>query len=201
MLLPAIHADPRRCVDIPDSHVVKLILEVLMMCSVAFRARGPVSDVVATWLLRSTHEHHPYTRWVCSGDTALVWSLRLGKALCEEKRRRYPDNGAHMYETHYDALLDVMADVAQSMPYELQNDQLPHVSVSSKSVPDPIVREIITGATDRARGFRLYYWYTKRPNRRLGRFGGAAETLARRRHSRDAHVAMVPATWNEFSHQ
>lgn len=197
MLLPAIHPDPRRCIDIPDSHVVKLILEVLLMCSVAVRERGsPLADDMAQWLLRQTHEHNPYTRWVCSGDDALVWSLRLGKALCEEKRRRYPGNRAHQYERHYDALLDAVAAIAAPMPYPLANDRMPHVAVTKKSVPAAEMRELIAGAADRARGFRLYYWYTKRPNRRLWRFGGSAETAARRR-SPGAHVATVPAVWNE----
>lgn len=167
------------------------------MCSVALRRRqASLPDDIERLLLRSSHEHHPYTRWVCSGDRALVWSLRLGKALCERKRLLYPDSPAHVYEANFDALLAWLAPVAATLPYALQNHEMPCVSVSEKSVPDATIRTAIIGARDRARGFRMYYWYTKRPNARLWRFGGRAETLGRRR-AKDKHLAFVPALWNE----
>lgn len=169
------------------------------MCSVALRPpHGSLPTDMQHLLLPSSHEHHPYTRWVCSGNRALVWSLRLGKALCMRKRELYPDNPPHVYEANFDALLQWLAPVAASLPYALQNDEMPRVSVSPRSVPDAAIRSLITGEHDRARGFRLYYWHTKRPKPRLWRFGGRAETLARRR-AKNAHVAFVPDMWNEFN--
>lgn len=192
MLIPAIDEHPERCVALPDAHVIKLPVELLQMASVALQQRAALVDEAArSHLLRATHTHHPYTRWVCSSDAALVYTLRVGKALCAEKRRRYPQRPPHAFEARFDALLAALPAELRALPAELRDDQMPAVAVRETSVPSAQLRAAILGARTRAHGFRLYYWHTKRPNARLWRFGGAEQTRTRR-------AAPEPAVWAQL---
>ena len=107
MLVPAVAPDPFACAPaLPDSHVVKLIAESLQLVSSALRELLTPHELaaVAPLLLKSTHLHHPYTRWAAASRAHAMWLVRLGAALCAEKRRRWPANAPHCYEATFAAL-------------------------------------------------------------------------------------------------
>lgn len=200
MLIPAISADPAQCTAIPDAHVVKLIAETLQIVSTAAPAVLSPAELgpIAPMLTRPTHAHHPYTRWATESRDNVAWLIQLGRALCDEKRRRWPENQPHQYAVNF-------ATLAQHVPpptTALSEHQLPAVCTSATSVPDERHRRLIAHLVARgrrARAFQLYYHVSKQ---HLWRFGGAAETRERqvaKRTGRPACTArFVPSLWADF---
>lgn len=200
MLVPAIAADPADCAaGLPDSHVVKLIAESLQIVSTVLPALLSAAELeaVGRLLLRPTHQHHPYTRWAAGGRAHAMWLVRLGGALCAEKRRRWPANAPHQYEPCYAELDARLPPDMRQLPAALPETSLPVVCTSAASVPDEQQRRLIAAtaaAGQRTRAFQLYYVVAKR---RLWRFGGAAETAARRVAKRTQRPTAwpVPEPW------
>lgn len=206
MLIPAISGDPVACAAVPDSHVVKLAAELLQIVSTVVPAVLAPTELaaVADLLLRPTHAHHPYTRWAAEQRAHVMWLVRVGAALCAEKRRRWPRNPPHCYEHHYAELERRLPDDMRALPAALDEAQLPAVCASEKSVPSAPQRDVIAAAVAsgrRARAFQLYYVFTKLPRPRTARFGGAAETRARavaKRQKRAPVPFAVPEPWASF---
>lgn len=206
MLIPAISTEPAACAAVPDSHVVKLAAELLQIVSTAAPSVLAPAELaaVADLLLRPTHAHHPYTRWACEHRAHVMWLVRVGAALCAEKRRRWPANAPHRYEAVYAALAHRLPADMRALPTALDEAQLPAVCASETAVPDAAQRRVIGAAVAagrRARAFQLYYVFAKLPRPRTARFGGAAETIARRvakRQQRPIAFAL-PEPWASFA--
>lgn len=206
MLIPALHCDPAVVPTLlPDSHVIKLISESLQLISTALPHVLSQHELasVQPLLLASTHENHPYSRWARLTRDNAMWLVRLGWAMCQEKQRRWPDNRPHQYEPLFAALLRSLPVDMQALPAVLPENQLPITATSATSVPDERQRNLIVGTAAsgaRVRAFHLYYHFTKR---HLWRFGGAAETRARKHaRSRPTTTAsvhhFVPPLWASF---
>jgi len=200
MLVPAIATDPADCArGLPDTHVIKLIAESLQIVSTVLPSLLQPAELapIAAGLLRPTHQHHPYVRWAAASRAHAMWLVRLGGALCAEKRRRWPANAPHQYEPLYAELDARLPSDMRQLPSALPEASLPVVCTSPASVPDEQQRHLIAAtaaAGQRTRAFQLYYLVAKQ---RLWRFGGAAETAARRVAKRTQRPAAwpVPEPW------
>jgi hypothetical protein len=206
MLIPAIECDPAHIVGVPDSHVVKLVAELLQIVSTAAPSVLDAAELatISHLLVKPTHAHHPYTRWAASARAHVMWLVRAGAALCAEKRRRWPANAPHCYESRYAALLELLPPDMRALPAALDEAQLPAVCVSETSVPNDTQRAVIRAAVaagQRTRAFRLYYVFAKLSNPRIARFGGAAETAARRVAKRQnrPYTLVLPEPWASFA--
>lgn len=109
-----------------DKHVVKMILEsAQMLCTIANEA-GCESPY------KSTHKHHPSTKWAASSKSNYLWLYNLMGALNKEFMHRFNHTKNHLSVDKFaagvklDAVLASLPDVgltpfAQAMPDEYKN--------------------------------------------------------------------------------
>jgi len=86
--------------NLDDKRIIKMIAESCQILCTALHCKG-LSDVP----VRATHVNHPVSVWARSTRQNYLWLLDHFMALCEEKRKRYPNNRPHEYEKHYQYLL------------------------------------------------------------------------------------------------
>eukprot|EP01130_Rhizamoeba_saxonica_P003561 TRINITY_DN1493_c0_g1_i1.p1 TRINITY_DN1493_c0_g1~~TRINITY_DN1493_c0_g1_i1.p1 ORF type:complete len:226 (+),score=34.83 TRINITY_DN1493_c0_g1_i1:62-739(+) len=80
-----------------DKHVVKIILEIAQLCSVAHQlARNPEYEPP----YRITHRNHPWAKWVREKDHNYNFAVSTGLHLCREYTRRY--HKTHKCQQHFD---------------------------------------------------------------------------------------------------
>jgi hypothetical protein len=73
-----------------DKHVVKMILEsAQMLCTVA-------NELGVDTPYRSTHKHHPSTKWAAASKDNYLWLYNLMLALNEEFRYRFGHDHNHL---------------------------------------------------------------------------------------------------------
>jgi hypothetical protein len=79
-------SDPVVCArDLDDRRLIKSILETAQLLSTALRQHGYNHRM----LYRSTHLHHPVTKWVIKNRGNYLWALAYFKAACREYTFRY----------------------------------------------------------------------------------------------------------------
>lgn len=88
-----------------NRHVVKMILETAQMISIIINDRKIVIDSsIKLPKVASNYRIHPCTKWMNYSYNNFVWSIKLGKALCNEYTFRYKKN--HAYEPLYNYLIE-----------------------------------------------------------------------------------------------
>jgi hypothetical protein len=97
-----------------DKHVNKMIMETVQMMSTAHRELDGDEWADSVGLVKRTHVNHPSTKWVRSGVHNYVWMLELLTNLCQEKRKRWPNNAPHQYEK----FIDILSVIPDNMPDE-----------------------------------------------------------------------------------
>lgn len=68
-----------------DKHVVKMTLEAAQLLSTAHRLNGNAYPQV----YKSTHIHHPCTKWVCKSSANYQWGYEYFRCLAAEYTYRY----------------------------------------------------------------------------------------------------------------
>lgn len=86
--------------NLVDKHVVKMILETAQMISTVARQRGFESPY------KSTHAHHPCTKWAAAHPSNMRWLFEHGYALCREYTARY--SKTHASQKHIDTLWNAL---------------------------------------------------------------------------------------------
>lgn len=175
MLIPFLSLDPTKVPPLlPDAHVIKLIAESFqIVCTAARKLELPVPNEAD--LIRSSHEHHPYTRWAAQSVVHVMYTLRLALALCEEKRARWPDNAPHCYEERCQR---VLAALPADTRYVLLPHEVPPVCMGLLGEAEQAeVRDVVATRGPIA-GFAVYFRLAKRPNAALWHFcGGRIKAL------------------------
>lgn len=116
-----------------DKHVIKMILESVQMLTTCVRMMKPEwVDVLAAACgqapYKPTHANHPCNKWIRERAANFRWLACLAKALCNEKRLRWPQGKPHACEpmvdwflTHCPLFDDLpMSSAAQAMPDEFK---------------------------------------------------------------------------------
>jgi hypothetical protein len=79
-------SDPKQCArDLDDRRLIKSILETAMLLSTALRHHGFNHRA----LYRTTHQHHPVSKWVMKKRGNYAWALAYFKAACREYSKRF----------------------------------------------------------------------------------------------------------------
>lgn len=100
----------RRCARYHfDKHVVKMILELTQLLSVAWHILNPKEAAILLGkgiIYKKTHDNHPCAIWVRSHINNYDYTLRLAKELCNEWRFRY--NHSSSYKHKCENILDFL---------------------------------------------------------------------------------------------
>ena len=97
-----------------DKHVVKMTLETAQLVSQAVRNRVDWQELCpdAIHLYRSTHVHHPSSRWCRASTGNLRWLCQHGLALADEYSHRF-------WRTHKSRrIIEIVSDLCDSLPSE-----------------------------------------------------------------------------------
>jgi len=95
-----------------DKHVVKQILETAQMLVTTYKTHT-TQDI--KFNLKSTHQHHPCTKWVSESTHNFFWLLALGQQLLSEFETRYKH--PHTYITLYQELSNIQHEyLSQFIP-------------------------------------------------------------------------------------
>ncbi|HVY13364.1 MAG TPA: pyrimidine dimer DNA glycosylase/endonuclease V [Alphaproteobacteria bacterium] len=79
-------SNPKICAaELDDRRLIKSILETALLLSTALREHG----FNRAKLYRSTHLHHPVTKWVMRHRGNYAWALAYFRAACREYTKRY----------------------------------------------------------------------------------------------------------------
>lgn len=110
--------DPTRAAHMQcDKHVVKMVLETGQMLSTVQRQLGNDDDQ----LYRSTHQHHPCTRWAAETRGNYYWLWQHFRALADEFKYRY--GNTHLTWTKLRTVTDFvppnMSDSIDMTPFAL----------------------------------------------------------------------------------
>lgn len=110
-----------------DKHVVKMILEsAQMLCTIA-------NELGVESPYKSTHKHHPSTKWAASSKANYIWLYELMLELNKEFMYRFGHTKNHLSVDKFmrgvdiDQVLAKLSDLgltpfAQAMPDEYKND-------------------------------------------------------------------------------
>lgn len=174
MLIPVLSLDPDQVPPLlPDAHVIKLIAELFQIACTVLRQRG-VTGLDDADLVKPTHPNHAYTRWARESPVHLMYTLRLAMALCQEKRRRWPENPPHVYEDRCRRVID---SLPLGVRHVLRPEEVPPVCTGTLSPADQQRVQRIA-ARDPIGGFVAYFRLAKRTNPALWHFcGGRLKTL------------------------
>ena len=103
----ATYSCPRQSARYLDNkRVIKMILESAQLLSTALRNHGLNAPY------RSTHIHHPCTKWVCKSRSNYMWLLIHFDALCAEYTKRYDKiHKSYQYTNDFRLLGHVLPDI------------------------------------------------------------------------------------------
>lgn len=122
-----------------DKHVIKMILESTQMLITCWHCMGS-STGSGTWTetfqrdvgrlpYKKTHANHPCNVWIRASPANYRWLCRLGLALCDEKRRRWPSNPEHQCRP----LLDWLGS---NVPTTYPPGSPRHLTAPARAMPD-----------------------------------------------------------------
>lgn len=118
--------DLKKCAEFHNNkHVVKMVTESAQLLSNAINHYSP--DHKNEFVYRSTHMHHPCTKWVIKSLSHWLWLYDLTMYLGEEYTYRYGKDHLAHYKAKRFMVPDfrdygVLCDPPQAMPDVYKND-------------------------------------------------------------------------------
>jgi hypothetical protein len=92
-----------------NKRVVNQIRETCQLISTALIERG----INHPSLTKAGYANHPVTKWVCSSDLNLAWTVEHARALHAEKAVRWPNNRPH---ARSEGMLPFLAELFPALP-------------------------------------------------------------------------------------
>ena len=147
-----------------DKHVNGMIKETVQIMSTAHRVLDGDEWADKMGLVKTTHVNHPSTVWARSDVDNYTWMLELLVNLCHEKRRRWPKNKPHKYESLIHALSVVPDNIRdgnhtappQCMPDEYKCDNTVQAYRNYYHGEKPFAVWKYTDAPSWWKGYRYY---------------------------------------------
>lgn len=175
MLIPFLSLNPYEVpVLLPDAHVIKLIAELFQIACTAARTMA-LPGLDEADLVRSSHEHHPYTRWAAQSVVHVAYVLHMACALCRHKLERWEGNPPHCYADRCERLL---ATLPADTRHVLLPQEVPPVCIGLLGADEQAEVRQVEATRGPVAAFREYFLRAKRPNAALWHFcGGRLKTL------------------------